>query len=64
MDILGWTLLVLALLYWAICLGRIAGKLGHNPWLFGVLALISPLNLLALGYLAFSRRAAAGGHQP
>lgn len=43
------------LLYVGVCFGLIARKHGKNPWLYGLLSVISPLNLILLGWLAFSR---------
>lgn len=40
--------------YIAVCFGKIAHKHGKNPWLYGVLAVIVPVNLMILGYWAFS----------
>ncbi len=54
MDTLGLILLVLIFAYTAICFGKIAGKHGKNPVLYGILSLISPVNLIILGYWAFS----------
>ena len=53
-----WGIVGLALLlaYVAVCFGRIAGKHGRNPILYGVLSIISPVNLILLGIWAFSRR--------
>jgi len=40
--------------YIAVCFGKIAAKHGKNPLLFGVLSIIAPINLIILGYWAFS----------
>ena len=45
---------VLLIIYIAVCCGKIASKYGKNPILYGVLSVISPINLIILGYLAFS----------
>lgn len=45
---------VLLLLYVAVCFGKIAAKYGKNPVLYGILSIISPINLILLGYWAFS----------
>ena len=50
----GWSLAILIALYIAICFGRIARKHGRNPWLYGLLSIVSPVNLIILGYWAFS----------
>lgn len=51
---LGWALALLIALYVGVCFGRIAQKHGRNPWLYGLLSIISPVNLIILGYWAFS----------
>lgn len=38
----------------AACFGRIAAKHGRNPWLYGLLSIVSPINLVILGIWAFS----------
>jgi hypothetical protein len=40
-------------LYIALCFGRIASKNGKNPILWGILSIITPINLIILGYWAF-----------
>jgi hypothetical protein len=50
----GIALLIIISLYIAVCFGRIAAKHGKNPWLFGILSIISPINLIILGIWAFS----------
>jgi hypothetical protein len=57
MDVTAWHVVGLALLlaYIAVCFGRIAGKRGRNPILYGVLSIISPVNVILLGIWAFSR---------
>lgn len=54
MDILGWIFVILIMIYIAICFGKIAAKHGKNPILYGILSIISPINLIILGYWAFS----------
>ena len=54
MEIAGWTLVGLIAAYVAVCGGRIAAKYGRNPIMYGVLSVVSPVNLVLLGYLAFS----------
>ncbi|MFQ6674986.1 MAG: hypothetical protein ACE5LH_01435 [Fidelibacterota bacterium] len=54
MEPIGWLLIAALFAYVAICFGRIAGKHGKNPVLYGVLSLLSPVNLIILGYWAFS----------
>jgi hypothetical protein len=54
MEAAGWTLVGLIAAYVAVCGGKIAARHGRNPVLYGVLSVISPVNLVLLGYLAFS----------
>ena len=54
MNSLGWVIAVIVGIYIAVCFGKIAGKYGKNPILFGLLSIISPINLIILGYWAFS----------
>jgi hypothetical protein len=42
------------LLYIAVCFGKIAARNGKNPFLYGLLSIISPINLIILGIWAFS----------
>jgi len=42
------------IVYIAVCFGRIALKNGRNPILWGILSIIAPVNLIILGYWAFS----------
>ncbi len=44
--------------YIALCFGLIAKWHGLNPWVWGAVSVVSPINLLALGYWA------ASGHLP
>ena len=44
----------LVLLYIAVCFGKIAARHGKNPLLCGLIAVISPINLIILGIWAFS----------
>lgn len=53
-PILGWIIVSIVALYAAICFGMIAKKHGRNPFLFGILSIITPVNLIILGYWAFS----------
>jgi hypothetical protein len=50
----GIPLAVMTVVYVAVCFGFIARKHGKNPILYGVLSVISPINLVILGYWAFS----------
>ena len=54
MNSLGWMIAVIVCIYLAVCFGKIAAKHGKNPILFGILSIISPINLIILGYWAFS----------
>jgi len=53
-DILGKIILSIILVYIAVCFGKIAAKYGKNSLLFGILSIITPINLIILGYWAFS----------
>jgi hypothetical protein len=54
MNTLGWVVLAIVLVYIAVCFGIIAAKHGKNPILYGILSIVSPVNLILLGYWAFS----------
>jgi membrane protein DedA with SNARE-associated domain len=54
MNTLGWMMMAIVCIYIAVCFGKIAAKHGKNPILFGILSIISPINLIILGYWAFS----------
>jgi hypothetical protein len=45
---------IVLILYVVICFGRIASKNGRNPILWGILSIITPINLIILSYWAFS----------
>jgi hypothetical protein len=45
---------MLTVVYIAVCFGKIAAKHGKNPILYGILSVTSPVNLILLGYWAFS----------
>jgi len=49
-----YAVLFVLILYVAICFGRIASKNGRNPILWGILSIVTPINLIILGYWAFS----------
>jgi uncharacterized membrane protein YphA (DoxX/SURF4 family) len=55
MEFLEWVLAVILIVYIAVCFGKIATKHGRNPFLYGILSIISPVNLIILGYWAFSK---------
>jgi CspA family cold shock protein len=50
----GFLVGVIVIVYIAVCFARIASKHGKNPFLYGILSVISPINLIILGYWAFS----------
>jgi len=54
MDTLGKIILPIIFVYVTVCFGKIAAKHGKNPFLFGILSIITPINLIILGYWAFS----------
>ena len=54
MNTLGWMMMAIVFIYIAVCFGKIAAKHGKNPILFGIISIISPINLIILGYWAFS----------
>ena len=54
MQPLHYTAIIVLIFYIAICFGRIASKNGRNPILWGILSIITPINLIVLGYWAFS----------
>ena len=53
-DILGKIILPIILVYVAVCFGKIAATHGKNRFLFGIFSIITPINLIILGYWAFS----------
>ena len=55
MILLWWILISCLIIYVAVCFGTIAGKNGRNPILYGLLSIISPVNLIILGIWAFSK---------
>ncbi|MFC1671837.1 hypothetical protein ACFL01_01750 [Planctomycetota bacterium] len=55
METIGLVLIIAIIGYVAVCGGRIAAKCGKNPVMYGILSVISPVNLILLGYLAFSK---------
>jgi ABC-type uncharacterized transport system permease subunit len=54
METWGIPLAAVVTVYVAVCFGFVARKHGRNPILYGVLSIISPINLVILGYWAFS----------
>jgi len=59
-----WAIVGMVIIYVAVCFGKIAGKHGRNPILYGILSVISPVNLVLLGYWAFSRADLQGSPTP
>jgi hypothetical protein len=54
MATLGWIVVLIITIYIAVCFGKVAAKHGKNPILYGVLSIITPVNLIILGCWAFS----------
>ncbi len=54
MNSIGWFVVAIIMVYIAVCFGKIAAKHGKNPIIYGILSIISPINLIILGYWAFS----------
>ena len=52
--------------YLGLCFGALAKRNGLNPWLWGAISVVSPINLLVLGYWALRGRLPliAGGGEP
>jgi hypothetical protein len=59
-----WQIIVIALVagYVAVCFGLVAKRNGRNPWIWGLLSIISPANLFILGYWAARRKLPFGGN--
>ncbi|MDA3863964.1 MAG: hypothetical protein PF689_08890 [Deltaproteobacteria bacterium] len=55
MNELKWIVIGCMTIYIAVCFGKIASKNGRNPILYGLLSVISPINLIILGIWAFSK---------
>ena len=55
MNTLWGVIASVVLVYIAVCFGKIAGKYGKNPILYGILSVLAPVNLIMLGYWAFSK---------
>jgi hypothetical protein len=58
MDGFGWIIPMVVVVYVAVCFGKIAARHGKNPILYGILSVISPINLIILGFWAFSKKKA------
>ena len=58
MELWQYLVLFTIILYFAVCFGMIARRNGRNPFLWGVLSVLSPVNGLVLGYWAMT------GHLP
>ena len=61
MIALQWILFACLGVYVAVCFGKIAAKHGRNPILYGILSVISPVNLIILGFWAFSKGTKSDG---
>lgn len=48
-------LVAVMVVYVGLCAGMIAQKHGKNPVLYGLMSVISPLNLIILGVWAFGK---------
>ena len=44
------------ILYLAVCFGTIARRNGRNPVIWGILSVLSPVNIIVLGYWALTGR--------
>jgi hypothetical protein len=53
-----WQLAIIFVLigYLALCFGLVARRHGRNPWLWGAISVLSPVNLIVLGYWALVGR--------
>ena len=51
-----WVVAILLILYIAVCFGKIAEKNGRNGIIYGILSIISPINLILLGIWAFKKK--------
>lgn len=62
----GLLVLLVVFVYPALCLSRIAGRMGRSPLRYGLISLIPLGSLVALGVLAFSAdpARAAQGRRP
>ncbi|MFC2149792.1 hypothetical protein ACFLQ8_03725 [Candidatus Auribacterota bacterium] len=49
-------IMTLVVIYIGICFGKIAEKNGKNPLLYGILSIVSPVNLIILGIWAFKKQ--------
>ena len=54
MEKIGIAFVAIVFIYIAVCFGKIASKHGKDPIIYGILSIISPINLIILGYWAFS----------
>ncbi|MDP8263234.1 MAG: hypothetical protein P9M13_08025 [Candidatus Ancaeobacter aquaticus] len=54
-EFLQGVLITVITIYIGVCFGKIAEKNGRNPILYGILSLITPVNLFLLGYWAFKK---------
>jgi len=53
-----WQVVVLisVIAYVGVCFGLLAKRHGRNPFVWGTLSVLSPINLMILGYWAVMRR--------
>ena len=51
-----YAILLILVLYIAVCFGKIAARNNRNPVLYGILSVLTPVNLIILGYWAFGER--------
>jgi hypothetical protein len=49
-------ILLAVIVYVGACFGLLARRHGRNPILWGALSILSPVNLVILGYWAVTRR--------
>jgi len=56
MNTLWWVIAAAVVVYIGVCFGKIAARYGKNPILYGILSVVSPINLIILGYWAFSKK--------
>jgi len=54
MQPLHYLIIFILIIYVAICFGKIASKNGRNPILWGIISVITPVNIIILGYWAFT----------
>lgn len=62
-DLQLWQLAIVfsIIVYFAVCFGLIARRNGRNPFIWGVLSVLTPINAIILGYWAVTGRLPFGG---